>query len=291
MAHRDHPDDSSTTFLAHLADGLCQGLADNNSGVLVHVKAGDDGADVGFLDLEGRPPADVLLGSVAPEDWVAVGVATRGWAHPLEHDRSQGQAGAGRSGPIDVVVLVHRCGEVVGRLRMGDTVMHEPPAYGATLDCLQRALGLPTAAPLLPTGHLFACTWLETVLAAAIEQRLTWAGVGALHPATQLLAADPSGVAAGRLVAAAGALERVCDWERLRWLVVEGRWLERSLTPTEAAWFDEGGFSRWVMGQRMSLDQLLDQVARATKPGVARRCAAVLHQLGIPCRGRGLTAA
>lgn len=86
MAHRDHPDDSSTTFLAHLADGLCQGLADNNSGVLVHVKAGDDGADVGFLDLEGRPPADVLLGSVAPEDWAAVGVATRGWAHPLEHD-------------------------------------------------------------------------------------------------------------------------------------------------------------------------------------------------------------
>lgn len=116
-------------FLDDLADSLARAIADNGGRFLVYVVVGPDGPDVGTLPLDGLAPADVLLGAVAPADWAALGVAT--------------------TGPADVVVLVGRDGRVVGRARQGDRAGTEPPAYGVTLDCLQRALGLGLPHPLL----------------------------------------------------------------------------------------------------------------------------------------------
>lgn len=171
-------------FLDHLAESLGRAIADEGGGVLVHVVARPDGPDVGILPLDGLAPADVLLGTVAPPDWSVLGVATTGWARSLGRRSARVRA--------EVVVLVVRDGRVVGRVRHRDQVITEPPASGVTLDCLQRALGLPTAPP-----------------------------------------AEPS-----------------VDWAGLRELVVEGGWPALGLTPEEAAWFDDGSFSRWVMGQR-----------------------------------------
>lgn len=126
-------------FLDHLADSLGRAIADNGGGVLVHVVARPDGPDIGILPLDGLAPADVLLGTVAPADWAVLGVATTGWA------RSPGRRSGRRR--AEVVVLVARDGRVVGRVRQGDQVITEPPAHGVTLDCLQRALGLPTPPP------------------------------------------------------------------------------------------------------------------------------------------------
>jgi hypothetical protein len=173
-------------FLNALADSLGRAIADNGGGVLVHVVARPAGPDVGILPLDGLAPIDVLLGAVAPEDWAVLGVATGGWARSLDQPaRCRVRA--------EVVVLVVRDGRVVGRVRQGGQVITEPPASGVSLDCLQRALGLPTAPP----------------------------------PA-----------------------EPVVDWAGLRKLVAEGGWPALGLTPEEAAWFDDGSFARWVMGQR-----------------------------------------
>ncbi len=273
-------------FLGRLADELCTPNPhrdDADGGLLIRVVPTDDGADVGFLDLEGEPPADVLLGMVAPDDWVALGVAARGWARPL--DTECGTAGRGRRRRSSTVVLVHRSGEVVSRLRVGAEVHREAPAYGLTLDGLQRALALPTAPPLVTTGVLFATMWLEDVVVAARDGRraLPWAEARALHPAVRMLAAsgEEPGAGADYPVAAGKALERVGDWEHLRWQAVEGRWSAPPLTPVDAAWCDAGAFSRWVMAGHLGLDDLVAEVKRAAGAGVSRRCAAVLHRLGV----------
>ena len=252
-------------------------------GILLYVAPAGDGLDMGVRDLDDAP-AEVLLGFVAPDDWAALGVAAGGWTHPL--DASPGANVARQRAAV--VTIVHRSGLVTARMKLGDEVRHEPPAYGLTLDGLQRALGLPTAPPLHSTGVLFASTWLENVAAAARGrgETLTWAEARMLHPALQLLAREHSHVESVDLVHAAKALERACDWDGLRWMVVDGRTRERNITATEAAWFDAGSFSRWAMSWRLDIDSLLTDVKRSSGSGVARRCAAVLHRLHIPCGGR-----
>ena len=271
--------DNPVGFLAVVADAFSQTVADDAGDVLIYVEPTADGYDVGVHELEGQPPADILLGCVAPDEWVALGVAARGTARPLDPQPGESEQ-ARRS---SVVVLVHRSGQVVSRLRVGDEVSHETPAHGLTLDCLQRAFGLPSAPPMTSTGGLFAATWLENVLVAAGDRPmgLTWAQIQALHPARQLLDSDHPDAPAADLVAAARVLERVCGWERLRWMVVEGAWLERDLSPTDAAWFDTGAFSRWVLGQRPGIELLLEELNRNLPSGVVARCAAVVRRLGI----------
>ena len=278
-------------FLGQLADELSATDDDEDGdGLLIHVVPTDDGANVGFLNLEGKAPADVLLGTVAPDEWVALGVAAHGWARPLDPATggiASTVGGRGWRRRSSSVVLVHRSGQVVSRLRVGDEVHREPPAYGLTLDGLQRALGLPTAAPLVTTGVLFATMWLESVVVAAREGgTLTWAGARTLHPAIRLLASadEPLPPEAGDPIAAGTALARVCDWEFLRWQAVEGRWSAPPLTPVDAAWCDTGAFSRWVMTGHPGLDELLVEVKRAAGSGVSRRCASVLYRLGVLTR-------
>ena len=158
--------DEVLEFLGRWADSLCTAVDDRPGASLLRVALTEDGLEVGVADLDG-PPAEVLLGSEAPAEWVALGVAAGGWAHPLD----DGQVGRGRRRRMRSVVIVHRSGEVVSRLRVGDDeVLREPPAHGLTLDGLQRALGLPTAPPLQSTGALCALMWLEEVIVAAEDR-------------------------------------------------------------------------------------------------------------------------
>ena len=266
-------------FLGQVADTLSSIPDDGRGAMLVHVAPADDGLTVGFLDLDGQAPAEVLLGMVAPDEWVALGLAALGWASPLDGTPARRR----RRQRTSSAVIVHRSGEVVSRLRVGDEVIDEPPAYGLTLDFLQRALGLPTAPPLAPTAEFFARLWLENVVAAAEERggSLAWAEARALHPAVQLLARQVPVVGADDPVAAGRAMAKVFDWETLRWAAVEDRWPVTGLTPTDAAWCDTGAFSRWVMDRRPGFDLLLGEVRRTAGSGVARRCTSVLHHLGV----------
>jgi len=248
-----------TTFLDprsldHLADSLTTVLARDGAGFLVHVIARADGPDVGILPLDGLPPADVLLGAVAPEDWSALGVATGAKAWSLDNPaRSASKATADR---VEIVVLVARDGRVVSRLRHGGQVSTDPPAYGLTLDCLQRAFGLPTAPPSVPPLHLLAVMWLERI----VRER--------------------SADSAAELLAALEACNGPLSWERLRRLVAQGEWPELGLTREEAAWLDEGAFSRWVVGRCRPLRTLLREVRRVLPPADSRPLIRRLRRLG-----------
>jgi len=178
-------------------------------------------------------------------------------------------------------VIVHRDGTVLGRFQMGEVAHSDPPAYGLTLDCLQRALGLPTAPPQASTGARFTSLWLEKVqLAAQLlpAGKLTWKVIVALHPAVDIGDEAAAGMASD--LAATVAMERACDWERLRWLVVEGRWHEPYVTPVDAAWLDAGSFSRLVMADVTPIHIQLAELRRTAGAAIARRCRTVAHRLG-----------
>lgn len=297
--HQHQPDDRNdegwsdeavARLLGTTADALLEAVTDSGRGVLVHLAETGGDINIGTLDLDGRHPAEVLVGTVAPEHWLAMGVATGGRAYSLD-DPGRGRGGTSRR--IVSVVLVHRRGSVVSRLLLDGEVSSSAPAYGVVLDCLQRALWLDTAAPAVPTGGLFATYWLESALHLVAEQggQVSWPEVCSQHPAARLLDDDYRIASTGELVAAAAALQRVCDWERLRWLVIEGSWEERTLTPTEAAWFDAGSFSRWVLTEHPPPDVLVGEIRHLAPPRIARQCFTALRRMGIPTRGAGTHAA
>lgn len=252
-SHFDH-----SAPLHAIAESLGQVVADDGGGVLVHVSPKPDGPDIGILPLDGLAPADALLGMVAPEHWSALGVATGGWARALDSPCGPRQR-------AEIVVLVARNGEVVSRVRHGGEVLSEPPTAGLVLDGLQRALGLPTAPPDVPAAQFVATAWLEGVLASARAhgQPPPWSELGGLLPA----------------LAEAGI-----DWGRLRWLMIESRWNEPGLTPSDAAWFDDGAFSRWVLSSRPPLSALLAELRQIVGRTEARRYAQKLRRLGIETR-------
>lgn len=242
------PEPDLNAVLRLLAESLVTSLAAGGDAALIHVIARPDGPDVGILPLEGADPAEYLLGAAAPAEWSALGVATRGRARPLDGDGPPSRA--------EVVVLVPREGEVVGRMRHRGQVITDPPAYGLTVDCLQRALGLPTAPPQVPSTHWLAVTWLEAVLRSP----------------------DPRGTAAGL---GPGQEWGSLGWERIRQLVAGGTLPDPTVTPEDAAWFDEGSFSRWVLTGRPTLEAMLREVASVAGLAPARHCAGVLADMGL----------
>ena len=242
------PEPDLHAFLCLLAESLVSSLAGGGDAVLVHVIAREEGPDVGILPLDGAPPVEFLLGAVAPAGWSALGCATRGRARPI--------TGHGPSSTAEVVVLVPRVGEIVGRMRHGGQMITDPPEYGLTLDCLQRALGLPTAPPQVPSVQWLATAWLEAVLRSP----------------------DPGETVAGL---DAGMEWSSLGWDRIRQLVASGRWPDPAIAPEDAAWFDEGGFSRWVLTGRPTLPALLRDVAAVVGFAEARRCAGVLADMGL----------
>lgn len=116
---------------------------------------------------------------------------------------------------------------------------------------------------------------------AGFRPRLNWAAIRALHPALELVDARDDPSATVDLVLAAETLSRTCDWDRLRWLVIEASWLDPCITPTNAAWFDAGGFSRWILGHHRPLPELLAHASRTVGSADARRCERVLARLGL----------
>jgi hypothetical protein len=242
------PEPDLHAFLCLLAESLLSSLAAGGDSALVHVVAREEGPDVGILPLDGAAPAELLLGTEAPAEWSALGVATRGRARPLD--------GPGPSSTAEVVVLVPRVGDVVGRMRHGGVISTDSPEYGLTIDCIQRALGLPTAPPQVPSVHWVATMWLEAVLRSP----------------------DP-----GETAAALGVGEEWSSlgWERIRQLVACGQLPDPAVTPDDAAWFDEGSFSRWVLTGRPSLQSLLHEVAAVVGFAEARHCAGVLADMGL----------
>lgn len=244
-----------------------------------------------------RPPGHVevvpvgsLLGWHAPPDvdtlvFVGEGTATAAGAagRPLPPE------GGGRP-TVRVVVAVDRAGHEAGRLRVGTTVEHRPPAGGRLLDALHRCLGLATPPAAASTAGLLAALWLGALADHHGAPRLGWAAALRLHPAAGALdAAAPTGVGAGdgpalpeaALEEAIVAAPRVWTWDRLRVATAEVGTLDLLCPADLAGWMDEGMFARWVTGSTAAVAALAAAAEAATAPAAFRRVRALLARTGV----------
>lgn len=274
----------SSLLLERVVDVLLNARPDDGEGaMLVHVVATDDGLDLGVKPIEGHP-SEHLLGFVAPDEWDALGLVANGWASPIGDVRPSQHPERVRTSSA---VLVCRDGRVIAKTVTADGATHtRPPSSGVLLDCLRRALDLDTPPPEDTTARLFALHWL-CAIAARPERSMRWPAAASLHPAAELLMAggeqspDPE-----LLIEWSGALSRVCDWAEARWRSIELGWLEPDVSPTLAAWMDNGMFARWVCPP--GAVQVAERRAAAVlAPGARREVRRVLRKAGALPDARG----
>lgn len=257
--------------LGALADALLDHQPWDGPARLVAVVAADEQAvDLLARELGGHPAAE-LLGFVAPEDWLAVGVSCTGWAARYAPDRF---ATAVARGTLDVrpsaagdrvrvrqVTVASRRDTWASRLHLaGDAPVDAGAPAGLVPDCLARTLGLATAPPAVPAAEVLLVAWCEELARAAdvVGGPLTWREVSALAPPPV-----PPGD----------------GWAALRWAAVTGDLPVPDLGPTIAAWMDDGMFARWVLSGTPPLADAVRRARRVLTGDAARRLDRVVAEL------------
>jgi hypothetical protein len=247
-----------------------------------------EGFDLGVRPIDdGASVVEALAGFTAPSDWSAIGVVTEGNARHLANRDERRR--------VRCVHLVDRTGASGSTLRLqGDDVSvltdndgHRPS--GRIDDACRRALGLPTAPPEHSSAELWAIVWLERLLehrgCSPPSMRFPWHEAAGLHPAVALVVADDPTCAAeaakelGRL---GEVLAQVHSWPVLRVACAAGDWPVEGVPADVAEWLDDGAFSRWVLGELPSLEQLAAAACDVVPPSVARRLRAVLTTWELP---------
>ena len=295
MPHTFRRDAVAADAFVHLvADQLIADLRrDALAPSLVHVT--DDGCDrleIGVKPLDGHHPTDLLVGFTAPPDWHALGMATRGWAYHLAERGSPTRHRA----RVQVVTLVSRSGEVAQRTHVDDdgdiaAALGAAPdgTAGEQMDLLHLALGQPTPEPPCDTDVYWVIEWLSALLQADAADLERWDDVVAHHPAIGLV--HRSAARTGHVDPAfAGhdwtelvrAFHRAVTWSRLRALVELDRFSVPELVPSDAAWFDDGAFARFLLSRCPPLAMLRDQLSRHLSEPLAARLTAALDELGMP---------
>jgi hypothetical protein len=216
---------------------------------------------------EGEHPLDHLLGFVAPASWVAMGLVCYGWASPPAGGRPSEHPDRQR---VRVVTLLDRSGDERSTATMEDGSVVDEPGSGTVADALRRCLGLPTPAPPVGSGELFAAMWLTSV--AASDRRLTWAEAVMLHPAMQVLRSGGHRPQVEELVSCGRSLARAMPWGELRLRAAAGvRDGGVGVSADLAAWMDDGMFARWVLGGLPPFTPLLRRCRAVLAPEVLRR--------------------
>jgi hypothetical protein len=268
--------------LERLGPVLLRGLARRGHAVLVHVVVPDprpdgrlhpdDEVELAVADLEpGAHPLEALVGLEAPAEWSALGVVALGTVR----DAADAELVDAR---VRTVQLVERGGAwAVGfcpAVGDGPVATTSGPAgdrvpTGRVDDALRRALGLPTPGPTADTVELFALQWLDRLVdeAAGLEpcelRGCTERWAISRHPAVAALGLGT--VTEAGLVAHGRRLATWRDWGQLRRMCAAGAWAHPELGADEAAWLDDGAFSRWALQAWPDLDALA-QVAHALLP-------------------------
>lgn len=271
--------DASLHLLAdHLVDAVAGGEI---SPCLLHVGGpAGDGFDLGVLPLEGRHPTELLLGCTAPPEWHAVGLATSGWAYHVADRNDPGR----RRHRVHVVTFVSRTGEHAHRMASDDPDLRGKLAgsgapEGEQVDLLRRSLGLPTAPPPVDASAYWTVQWLTDLLSS--EPTATIEEVLDRHPAMRLLHHGVRGDDHD-VEDVIAAFHRVLTWSRLRALAGDGRFDVPELAPSEAAWLDDGAFSRFVLNRCPSLLVLRTRVGRHLAPEVTAAVEELLERLEVP---------
>ena len=151
---------------------------------------------------------------------------------------------------------------------------------GRIPDACRRVLGLPTLAPASDTCELWALLWIEAVLrrSASGACTLSWPDVVEAYPSYRLVAeGDPAATdlvpenLADHLVELGRASARAWPWDRVARACRRGELSGYGVDAADAAWMDEGMFSREVLGHLPPLDVLLADLDCLLDPGVAGR--------------------
>jgi hypothetical protein len=195
-----------------------------------------------------KPTDDVLaelVGFTAPAEWAVVGVATGATIRHLD------AADPRRTGwRCTLTHAVTRDGYSISVLRPEHDAEAEPtylesddPVVGLTADACRRVLGLPTPPPVTTARFALSWLWMDAVVEAATRRPgLTMQDCWLLHPALPLAAPGDPRSLAERCRRAADA----ADWSTLRQQVIAGDEVV-GLDSVDAAWCDDGSFSRFVL--------------------------------------------
>lgn len=209
-------------------------------------------AEVAVLPVPPMGLVDALIGSTTPAGW-EVGVVTEGMASELS---PQGVVRGTERVGVRAVVLCHRGGQVASVLRReGGAPIHDVAdagggPVGRVVDALRRSLGLPTPPPAGSVGLLVAQVWLHRVLGLA------------LHGSP----VDEDVVDSVRPIPPR-------TWSDLREQCAAGAWGELGCRPSDAAWMDDGMFSRWCQAGFAEPAEVLLDLCEVLPGGSARHLA------------------
>jgi hypothetical protein len=235
--------------IPNLLQSFDEGLGDDFShpAMLLSLEADDDGVTVSTRQLApGQHPLDELLGLVAPDEWDAIGTICHGWASRYLSQRPSRAPDRFRVRSFHVV---GRDGVEVGAFRAdGGRFSFEEATVGTVPDALRRCLNLPTPSPESSPAELAAADWLDALADDATAEPPMPAGT----------------------------------WEELRWQVIARTRIVPNLTPTLAAWMDEGMFARWMAGTYPRTADQLAAVRRVVNGRVYRRVRATLRGWALP---------
>jgi len=269
-----------------LAEVLLDALGDRvaEQGRPTWVRILDSPGEPGAFDLDLDDSPEGLLGWVASDDCLGVGVVATGRAMMDETAGSHSPAGLrpGTTPGVRLACLVSRDGEVGWRMVVpGGVSLDAPPSEGRLLDCLRRCFGLSTPPPPAGAGRVQVVVWLLTVhdTIRRTGRRLSWREVAELHPVGALRAEPGSLHQAGpaaipELIRIAG---QAWSWETLRQGAARGAWGDDVVTPQLAAWMDEGMFARWILSELPTPEELVNRVRPHVSPSTARRLAHVVR--------------
>ena len=254
--------------LVRLVDAKAEERGWNEGHLLVNVLSIDaEGCDVGFKDIDGHP-LNSLLGFTAPAEWLALGVCAEGWAASIGAGRPSKAKGRMR---MRTTMLVTRDGAVASGMRLAGAEFELMPGEGeGTIpDGLKRAMGVPTAPPEVPFEGWVARMLLMLIIGDEPRghRRVPWCQ---LRPSLDNYKA----------IAAEGS------WEKFRGFAAKREGLVADLTPEDAAWMDEGMFSRWVIGGLPSYEHLLEEARKASTPEAFSQVRRQLKGWGLPVRVR-----
>ena len=247
----------------------------------VGVVGGDASAlELALHPLPGPDPVLDLFGFVAPPSWSAFGVVASGRTRRLAGSRPH----PGADQTVLVGVLVSRQGETAN-LAWGRRPFDAPgeAVVGRIPDACRRSLELPTEAPEAPEIELWATLWLERVLADVLAEPgpRTWDDLAWSFPAFGVLSGAKAPSASVDSVVAAGEAAQVWSWDDLRRLHAAGTVASFGVTPADAAWMDEGMFSREALGGLPRLSELVVELGDLLAPQVTREVERALLAWGL----------
>lgn len=272
------------TALAHQLDAVAEEAGWGAPPLLIGLT--DEGVDQGdppvpWPGAAGTDPTDLvasLVGFDAPEDWSAMAVVVQGRSWVLDDQGTDPR-------PVRLTHVVDRSGAVATVLRhAGDPpTVRADDGEGRLVDVCRRALGRPTAPPPPDSTALWALLWLDGIVAriARGERIRGLVHAARAHPAIEIVAEHEPGLldeAIGRLVRLGRLMGVQRPWSKLRQAAAAGTWAVDDLSPTGAAWMDDGMFARWLLGGFPSFDDYLAELGELVPESVGEGIREVLDQ-------------